>query len=77
MPDKEEFELLQTQNNYRWWYGESLAKVSRNAVALMFAHICYENKEFSLEYLKELFDHFRNKESVNLYEIERPLLRCA
>lgn len=46
IPDKEEIELLQSHKNYRWWYSNS-SKLARNSIALMFAHISTENKEFT------------------------------
>jgi hypothetical protein len=53
VPDKEEIELLQSHINLKWW-NVNFNKVSRNAIAIMFAHICANNKEYTEEYLSTL-----------------------
>ena len=46
VPDKEEIELLQSHKNMRWWTLVQ-SKLTRNSIALMFAHISTDNKEFT------------------------------
>jgi hypothetical protein len=45
--DSDEMGMLINHEHDAWWNNCS-QKVSRNAIAEMFAHISYENKEFSL-----------------------------
>jgi hypothetical protein len=48
----------------------------RNAVAEMFAHICYENKDFSQKYIKDIFKLINASDFMVVKKCERPLLRC-
>lgn len=42
-----EMDLIINHEHEQWW-NYCMHKVSRNAIAEMFAHISFENKEFSL-----------------------------
>lgn len=48
----------------------------RNAVASMFAHICFENKDFSQKYIKEIFKMINSSDFILVKKSERPLLMC-
>jgi hypothetical protein len=45
--DSDEIAMLINHSHEQWW-NNCEVKISRNAIALMYAHICFENKEFSL-----------------------------
>jgi hypothetical protein len=57
MPDQDEFQMLLNHQNDLWW-SNCVSKVPRNYVALMFAHISFENKEFSLQYMGTLLNYY-------------------
>jgi hypothetical protein len=48
----------------------------RNAVADMFAHICFENKDFSQKYIKDIFKVINAQDFIIVKKNERPLLKC-
>jgi hypothetical protein len=75
IPDKEEIELLQAQNNRKWW-GEH-SKLVRNSVAIMFAHISTNSTEFSMEYINTLILLIQQEHSLVVRNYERPLLRVV
>jgi len=55
VPGKEEMELLLSHKNIKWWAND-LSKLARNAIAIMFAHISFENREFSQEYITYIIE---------------------
>jgi hypothetical protein len=74
VPDKEEIELLHSQNNPKWWsYNHS--KLTRNSISVMFAHIATDNREFTFAYLAHLIDMIEASETIYIHLFERPLLR--
>lgn len=76
IPDKEEIELLQSQNNRKWWSPDH-SKLVRNSVALMFAHISTDNREFSVDYINTLIALVSQEQSLIVRNYERPLLRVV
>ena len=76
VPDKEEIELLQSHKNLRWWQPGS-SKLARNSIALMFAHISTDNKEFTQEYIHHLINKVSQEASIYVRNFERPLLRVV
>lgn len=76
VPDKEEIELLQSHKNIRWWHAGS-PKLARNSIALMFAHISTDNKEFTQDYIQSLINMVSQESSIFVRNFERPLLRVV
>ena len=50
-------------------------KVSRNAIAEMFAHISFENKEFSLQVLNTILNGMSKATFDYMKVYERPLVK--
>ena len=75
MPDKEEIELLQSHKHQTWW--GSYTKLTRNSIAIMFAHISNDNREFAQEYINNLVNLISQDRSLNTHQYERPLLRIV
>jgi hypothetical protein len=65
--DREEMGLISNHRHPQWWVPHRL---SRNAVATMFAHISFDNKEFSLQMLATVLDGLGNEpfERMKIYE---------
>jgi hypothetical protein len=76
VPKKEEMELLQSHKNIKWWYVD-YSKLMRNSIAIMFAHISYQNWEFSSEYISNLITMVAQENSIYVRNLERALLRIA
>jgi hypothetical protein len=56
MLEQEEMTMLIEHDHENWWLN-CQNKLPRNAVANMYAHIAFENKEFSLMYLSGLLNN--------------------
>ena len=54
---------------------ECKVKLVRNAIAEMFAHISFENKEFSLQFIQTLIEGLQNSTFDQMKTYERPLLK--
>lgn len=76
VPLKEELELLQTQNNARWWSRDH-SKLARNSVAVMFAHVASNNREFSQAYISTLIQAIYQEHTIYIRNYERPVLRLV
>mmetsp|Transcript_11513 Transcript_11513/g.19472 ORF Transcript_11513/g.19472 Transcript_11513/m.19472 type:complete len:311 (-) Transcript_11513:529-1461(-) len=74
VPQTEELVLLQSQNNIKWW-NYNFTKLARNSIALMFAHICHENNQFSNEYINFIQGQINNRDSLYIRQIERAVVR--
>lgn len=69
--------LINQASNRIWWSSASTDfPFVRNAIADMFAHICFENKDFSQKYIKDLFKMINTSDFMVVKKCERPLLRC-
>lgn len=68
--------MLQSHQNVKWWT-TSHSKLTRNSVALMFAHISTDNREFTADYISHLMDMVANSETIYIRHCERPLLRIV
>ena len=42
----------------------------------MFAHICFENRDFSQKYIKDIFKMINSSDFILVKKSERPLLAC-
>jgi hypothetical protein len=76
VPEKEEIELLQSHKNVRWW-SSNFGKLARNSIAIMFAHISFENKEFTAEYINNVIRMYSMEMSIYVRNFERPILRIV
>jgi len=76
--EKYELEILINQAQNRIWWSSSATDFPfvRNAVADMFAHICFENRDFSQKYIKDIFKMINSSDFMVVKKSERPLLRC-
>jgi len=76
--EKYELDILINQASNRIWWSSASTEYPfvRNAVAEMFAHICYENKDFSQKYIKDIFKLINASDFMVVKKCERPLLRC-
>lgn len=74
--DKYELDILINHAANRiWWHSQATDfPFVRNAVANMFAHICFENKDFSQKYIKEIFKMINISDFILVKKSERPLL---
>lgn len=68
--------MLINHSHENWWQNCDM-KIARNAIALMFAHISYENKEFSMPYLTTLLSNIQKATFDKLKYFERPLLKMV
>src|SRR3569833_371365 len=57
------------------WWENCDAKVSRNAVANMYAHVSFENKAFSSQYIASLLNYYQKAEFDRVRYFERPMIR--
>lgn len=69
--------LINQASNRVWWNSSSTEYPwVRNAIADMFAHICFDNKDFSQKYIKDIFRMINGSDFLVVRKTERPLLRC-
>lgn len=72
--DNDELDLISNFNVDNWWFAYD-SKLVRNAIATIFSHISYENKEFQQNYLIKL-STLLNQLTFDRYKIvERPLVK--
>ena len=76
VPSKEEIELLQSFTNQRWWQRE-FCNLARNAVAVMFAHLSVNNREYSMDYINALVARLSAESTSDFKLFERSLLRLS
>ena len=74
LPDAEEFSMILNHSHDFWW-SNCTQKVCRNSLALMFAHISFENKEFSVSYMQTLFFNYNKSTFETMKTFERPILK--
>jgi len=74
--DKDEVDLLINFIAHRvWWKTQSQEfKMLRNAVANMWAHIAFDNIQFSHLYIQEIFKAIASSNFMVVKKYERPLL---
>jgi len=60
----------------KWWVIEH-SKLARNSISIMFAHVSFENREFSSEYISTQIELVSREQSLFIRLFERPLLRIV
>lgn len=74
MLDDDELAMIINHENPKLW-DQCESKLTRNAVADMYAHISFDNREFSNQFLTTLFNGLQKVTFNQMKVYERPLIQ--